>query len=117
LFSTAGAGYAPDELLLDPDAFESAIESILAMPPRGGSDCARELPPGHVNTWKLVADRGFFAFDADPLGGPYRLIAKPHVAARITDLPSSVALVVGRIHLPKVSLPNATEVNEDQIRH
>ncbi len=116
MFSSAGAGFAPDEILRDPEAFDSAIDAILNMPARSTAECVRELPPDRVNTWKLVAERGVFAFDSDPLGGPYRLIATPHAPVRAVDLPPSVSSVVGRIALPTVFFRSATELGESRIR-
>jgi hypothetical protein len=116
MFSTAGAGYAPAELLQDPEAFDSAIDAILQMPVRSAAACVRELPPGRVNTWKLIAERGVFAFDSDPLGGPYRLVASPHVAVLATELPSHVSSVASRIVLSNVLFRRATELGERQIR-
>jgi hypothetical protein len=117
LFSTAGAGFAPAELLRDPEGFDAAISAILKTPARTAADCGRDLPPGRVNTWRLVAERGLFAFDSDPLGGPYQLIAKPHIPVRAADLPTAIASVAGRIVLPAVSFKSANEVNEDEISH
>jgi len=117
LFSTAGAGFVPDELLRDPEGFDAAIKALLGMPARTTAKCGRDLPPGRVNTWRLVAERGLFAFDSDPLGGPYRLIAKPHVAVRARDLPPEISSVVGRIALTTVSFKVANEVNEYEIPH
>jgi hypothetical protein len=118
LFSTAGAGFAPDELLRDPEAFDAAIDAILEMPARSAAECDRDLPTGYANTWKLVAERGLFAFDSHPSGGgPYRVIARPHVPIRATDLPPLASSVAGRIVLPAVSFKTATEVNDEQIPH
>src|SRR5262245_42224964 len=74
-FSTAGGGYAPDELLRDTDLYDEAIEAILAVPARTEARFAPALAPGRENTWKLMAERGLFAFDSDPHGGPYRLVS------------------------------------------
>lgn len=117
LFSTAGAGFAPDELLRDPEAFDAAIAAVLDTPARSTVECGRDLPSGRVNTWRLVAERGLFAFDSDPSGGPYRLIAKPHAPVRATELPRSVASVAERITMPTVSFNSLTEVSEEQIPH
>jgi hypothetical protein len=116
LFSTAGAGYAPEGFLQDIAAFDSVIETILSMPPVTPATCSRELPIGRTNTWKLMAERGLFAFDSDPLGGPYRLIAAPQSPVALLDLPASVRAVVGRIVLPSVAFRAAKEVTEAQIR-
>src|SRR5215470_2211722 len=75
LFSTAGGGYAPHAFLQDVEAFDAAIASIISQPACTTTACSRELPTGLTNTWKLMAERGIFAFDSDPVGGPYRLIA------------------------------------------
>ncbi len=117
LFSTAGAGFAPEGLLQDPEAFDTAIDALLKMPARTAVDCGCDLPPGRVNTWRLVAERGLFAFDSDPLGGPYRLIAKPHSPVRANDLPTTVSSIAGRIVLPAVFFKIANEVNENEIPH
>jgi hypothetical protein len=117
LFSTAGAGFAPDELLRDPESFDRAIDAILSLPASSTAECKRELPSDRTNTWRLVAERGLFAFDSDPSGGPYRLIGKPNSPVRVGDLPSSISSVVKRIELPGLLFRNSTEVNEDQIPH
>src|SRR2546422_533950 len=60
---------------------------------RTTAKCERELRPDLTNTWKIMAERGIFAFDSDPLGGPYRLIATPQVPIRVDELPGAVAEV------------------------
>lgn len=94
LFSTAGGGYAPDAFLRDTDSHDAAIDAILASEPRSGVRFAPVLPPGRKNTWRLAAERGIFAFDSDPNGGPYRLVAAPDVPVRVRDLAEGVAAVV-----------------------
>ncbi|KYG01202.1 hypothetical protein BE20_53390 [Sorangium cellulosum] len=102
LFSTAGGGYAPDELLRDTDAHDAAIDAVLASPASTVARVAQELPPGLKNTWRMVAERGLFAFDSDPHGGPYRMVAAPADPIRIFDLPRSVIDVVERLKLRQV---------------
>ena len=70
LFSTAGAGYAPVEFLWNTEAHDRAIQAILALPASTAARLAPELAANLENTWKLVAERGLFAFDCDPNGGP-----------------------------------------------
>jgi hypothetical protein len=99
LFSTAGAGYAPQEFLRDTDAHDAAIRAVLALP---ASTTARFWPnvsPGLLNTWRLVAERGLFAYDSDPNGGPYRLVAAPAVPVRVGSLPFVAASAAGRLEL------------------
>lgn len=102
LFSTAGGGYAPDEFLRDTDAHDAAIDAVLASPASTVARFAPELPPGLKNTWRMVAERGLFAFDSDPHGGPYRMVAAPADPIRIVDLPRSVIDIVGRLKLRQV---------------
>jgi hypothetical protein len=94
LFSTAGGGYAPPAFLHDTDAHDAAIAALLALPASTSARFAPELEPGLENTWRLVAERGLYAYDADPAGGPYRLVAAPTTAARSSELPAAVAELV-----------------------
>lgn len=93
LFSTAGAGYAPQAFLRDTDAHDKAIQAALALPATTEAKFAPELGPGLINTWRLVAERGLYAYDCDPDGGPYRLVAAPAVPVRVDTLPPDVASV------------------------
>ena len=100
LFSTAGAGDVPNAFLQDTGAHETAIDAVLALPASTQARFAPTIGPNLVNTWRLVAERGLYAFDCDPSGGPYRLVAAPTVAVPIANLPSIVAEVARRICLP-----------------
>jgi len=116
LFSTAGGGYAPDAFIASIATFDEAIDAILLMPPISVATCTRELPDGLENTWKLIAERGFFAYDSDPLGGPYRLIAAPLNPVALANLPVPIRNVAGTIVLPSVAFKRAREITEEQIR-
>src|SRR5262245_7550067 len=83
LFSTAGGGYAPHELLRDTEAHDAAIEAILGTPVSTQARFAPQLAAGHENTWLMVAERGLYAFDSDAQGGPYRCVAAPAVPVRV----------------------------------
>lgn len=100
LFSTAGAGYAPAEFLCDTNAHDVAIQAVLALPATTEARLFPRIVTGLVNTWRLVAERGLYAYDCDSSGGPYRLVAAPVVAARIDALPPAVADVASKIRLP-----------------
>jgi hypothetical protein len=117
LLSTAGGGYAPKAFLADIDAFDAAIATILSLAPRTtAATCNRELPAGLTNTWKLMAERGLFAFDSDPHGGPYRLIAAPHRPVSLQDLPPMVRGVAERVVLSTVVFRVVREISESDIR-
>ena len=83
LFSTAGAGYPPEEFLEDTDVYDAAIDAVLALPASTTAKVAPPTRPGFTNTWTLAAERGLFAFDCDPNGGPYVLAAAPTAATRV----------------------------------
>lgn len=97
LFSTAGGGHAPEAFLLDTGRHDAAIEMLLGMPAGTSALFSPHVAPGLDNTWRQVAERGLFAFDSDPGGGPYRLVAAPEVPIQIDNLPSAVADVAAAI--------------------
>ncbi|NOU28143.1 MAG: hypothetical protein HOO96_09590 [Polyangiaceae bacterium] len=102
LLSTAGGGYAPEEFLRDTDLHDAAIREILALEPSTEAVFAPELAANLANTWRLVAERGLFAFDADPSGGPYRLVAAPRVPRPSSMLPPLAAAATARLVLEHV---------------
>ncbi|XYH92482.1 hypothetical protein ACMHYB_31965 [Sorangium sp. So ce1128] len=110
LFSTAGGGYAPDEFLRDTDAHDAAIDAVLASPASTVARFAPELPPGLKNTWRMVAERGLFAFDSDPHGGPYRMVAAPVDPIRMADLPRLVIDIVEHLKLRQVRFTDQSVV-------
>jgi hypothetical protein len=113
LFSTAGGSHAPPAFLLDPDAHERAIDAVLAMPPCTTARFAPELPPNRVNTWKLAAERGLFAYDGDVHGGPYRLVAAPWVPVQFDQLPAGVRLVVQGLRFSRIRFEDCRELRQD----
>lgn len=102
LFSTAGGGYAPEEFLRDTDLHDAAIREILALAASTEAVFAPELAANLANTWRLVAERGLFAFDADPSGGPYRLVAAPRVPRPASMLSPLAAAATARLVLEHV---------------
>lgn len=60
----------PPQFLKDTDAHASAIEAILAASPTTSARSAPSLAPDVMNTWKLMAERGLFAYDSDFHGTP-----------------------------------------------
>ncbi|HET6148599.1 MAG TPA: hypothetical protein VFH68_13780 [Polyangia bacterium] len=117
LFSTAGGGYAPDGFLRDTERHDVAIGAILAHPESTSARFAPELAPGLKNTWRMVAERGLFAFDADCNGGPYNLVAAPETPARLTELPMEAGRVAGAMKLPHLRFAHAAVLSEDDIRN
>lgn len=114
-FSTAGGGFAPEEFLQDADAHERAIDSILSLAPRTLASCTRQSRPGLTNTWQMMAERGIFAFDSDPLGGPYQRVASPAVPIPTDDLPDEAAEVARRNTYPHLRFYALTEISADQL--
>ncbi|RKR86708.1 hypothetical protein BDK92_0971 [Micromonospora pisi] len=116
LFSTAGGGYAPDEFLRDTNAHEGAIAAILACSATTTARIAPALAPQYVNTWKLVAERGLFAFDADPNGGPYGLVAAPEVPVRADQLPAAAVAVLRSLTFGQLRFADLATVSEQVLR-
>lgn len=116
LFSTAGGGYAPEEFLRDTDAHDAAIDAILASPASTAVHFAPELPAGLKNTWRMIAERGIFAFDSDPHGGPYHLLAAPVAPVRVADLPPLAAKVVGLLRFHHMRFLSLSVVSTDLLQ-
>lgn len=102
LFTTAGFGVAPTGLLRDPEAHERGIATVLAGPPSTAARCAPTVGLGRVNTWHLMVERGFYAFDGDPQDGSYRRVGVPCEPRRIVDVGVEVAAVALTAHLINV---------------
>lgn len=111
-FSTAGGGYAPRRFLADPDAHERAIAQLLALPRRTEASCEPSLCTRLVDTWQLIGERGVFAFDSDPAGGPYRRIAVPGTPVYVKELPRDVAHAALKIRYAQLDFASATEISE-----
>jgi hypothetical protein len=48
----------------------------------------------------VIAERGLYAYDCEPSGGSYRLVAAPVVAAKADTLPRAVVDVATQIRCP-----------------
>jgi hypothetical protein len=59
----------------------------------------------------MMAERGIFAFDSDPDGGPYRLVACPEIPVRVSELPAAVAAVARRITYLHLEFAELSEVS------
>jgi hypothetical protein len=116
LFSTAGGGYAPDEFLQDTDAHTAAIKAVLACQATTSARFAPALAPECENTWKLVAERGLFAFDADVNGGAYRLVAAPDVAINAAHLPEVAVDAMRSLTFPRLRFSNLTTLSEQALQ-
>ena len=100
LFTTAGAGWAPLAFLRDTDAHAAALDALLALAASTTARFAPRYGADVVNTWQLVAERGLFAYDCEPTGGPYRQVAAPVVAVQVDTLPPPVAARVRAVRIP-----------------
>jgi hypothetical protein len=116
LFSTAGTGYVPGKFLQDTAAHDAAINAILQMPAITQASFAPEIPPPLNNTWKQVAERGLYAFDCDPGGGPYRLVAAPVVPRRVEELPARAGDTAAHIAFRALRFRDHSTLTEDVLR-
>jgi hypothetical protein len=112
LFSTAGAGHAPAAFLDDTDGHQRAIDDILGSPKVCEAVFYPKVRDGLINTWRLAAERGLYAFDADPNGGPYKLVAKPVVSRHLPTLPLGMQSLVKGTTFTKLNFERDTVVTE-----
>ena len=122
-FSTAGGGYVPAEFLQDTDAHDAAIDAILSLNASTRTQFAADLPSdlkkpvlpsGLRNTWGIMAERGLFAFDSDPNGGPYRLVAAPEIPTSINELPSQAVKILSELKLNHIKFALVSIISKDQ---
>lgn len=113
IFSTAGAGFAPSKFVEDIDAHDAAIRVIMALPVSSEVCFAPEVADNLVNTWRDAAMRGLFAFDSDPNGGPYRLVAAPLLPIDVVDLPEAVSSVAASIQFKNILFEKIEEVDRE----
>lgn len=119
LFSTGGAGFAPSAFLRDTESHDSAIRTLMSQDARTNARFAPTLDPSKTNTWRMAAERGLYAYDCDPSGGPYVLVAAPMRALGLEEVGEQVGLVASRISLrlafadsPSISGPELLEALE-----
>ena len=116
LFTTAGGGYAPEEYLHNMDAHIAAIDAILTLPARTTPRFAPEPSDDHVNTWRLVAERGLFAFDSDVEGGPYAQVAAPQIPIPATELPAIVLEVLNPLQYHQLHFATSPSISAEFLR-
>ena len=112
LLSTAGGGFVPDAALDIMGEYDDAIDAILAFPENTVAAYAPTIPAHLTNTWRLVAERGLYAFDADANGGPYRCVAAPHVAIQADHLPALARSLALRFVLTARRFDEASQLDE-----
>ena len=117
LFSTACGGYAPDQILRDTDAHETATIAVLACRATTSTRFAPTLASKYENTWKLVAERGLFAFDADANGSPYQLVAAPEDAIDVDQLPEAAVDVIRFLTFPQLRFSSMTMLSQHDLRN
>ena len=100
LFSTAGGGRAPQAVLEDTDVHDAGLDALMALEPHSSLRFGRELKVGLKNTWNEAARRGVFAFDSDPHGAPYQLVAAPKHPILLHEAPGPTAIAAGAVKLP-----------------
>lgn len=103
VFSTAGGGVAPPAFLADTDAHDAGLEALLQSSQMTSARFFPELAEGLDNTWRDAALRGVFAFDSDPNGSPYRLVAAPTRPVRLSEAPGLTSEAAGRVQLDHLS--------------
>ncbi|QAT81660.1 hypothetical protein EJ065_0045 [Corallococcus coralloides] len=115
LLSTAGGGYVPRQVLRDTDALDAAIQAILESAVSSGVRFAPSVAEGCENTWLMMAERGVFAFDADPYGGPYKRVAMPERPIRIEELAEAARPLVRMMALEGLRFSEIEKIDGDTL--
>jgi hypothetical protein len=115
LFSTAGFGFAPDTSLRRGTDHEDAIAAILITRASTTARFAPDLAAGLENTWRLMAERGLYAFDWDHARDRYILVAAPGAPTGLNALPLVAAIVARQIAFPRLHFANLTEFTENLV--
>lgn len=108
MLSSAGAGLAPLAFRRDVKSHELAIEALLRGPTRSAVVEAPVLKNELINTWRLVVERGLFAYDADPNGGPYVRVGVPASPVALDELPERLRAVVMDLCFPDLRFEDTT---------
>jgi hypothetical protein len=114
-FSTAGAGYPPAGLLQNVDLHDAAIDALLQTPPSSTGRCVATTPGNLPNPWQAMMERGLFAYDSHPNGGPYARCAVPGTPATLASLPEVVQRAARTVAMPAVDFRTARVLDRDQI--
>lgn len=64
----------------------------------------------------MMAERGVFAFDSDPEGGPYVLEASPIVPIQLDELPPIASEVARRLVFPRLRFDKMKKIPVDLLR-
>src|SRR5262249_46321910 len=91
-FTSAALSSAPATFLAGTSG-HLAIKATLDLPTSTTAKYAPHLAPRFENTWRLMAERGLFAYDSDPYRDAYLLVAEPRLPARLRDVPDIARIV------------------------
>lgn len=118
VFATAGAGCPPSGLLRAVDEHRVAIDALTALPVSCAvvrcDYVATEL--GFPDTWRLVAERGVFGYDAIGRKYIYVCSAVPSVPINVRDLPDSIRRVALSVVFQGLVFSPHMLFGEDEIR-
>lgn len=87
LFSNAGNGDAPSEVLRYWKLVDEATDSLRQLPAVGE---AVLLSQGSCDFWTGASERGLVTYDWKFWGGPYAQVATPSIPLKLQELPVSV---------------------------
>lgn len=114
-FSGAGGGALPESFLRDPDSHEAAIEELLASAPTITARSLQTVSSDAQDTWRMMAERGLFAFDSDPNGGPYCLMAAPDQPTSPDSLSERARLTAQGTVLRGIRFPAVSEISNEAV--
>lgn len=114
-FSTAGSGFYPVLFAKNLEIYQEMIGFILTLSECTDTLFAPHLSKGVSNDWRDFAARGFYAFDGDPSGGPYRKVAAPVSPILVSDiLLESIRSSIEKIKFELICFQDLSVIKKNQ---
>lgn len=96
VFTTADYGPVPDNVNLDPNEVDGAIEHLHRLPLTSEADqIIKPASDGNYADWYSYSVQGFYAYDWHRQHGPYIRLSVPTVPIAITSLPLTMQAAAG----------------------
>jgi hypothetical protein len=107
-FSSAGSGLVHPAATVMMSRYEAIIAQAISLPVC--TIASGSMVNAVIDTWRLMAERGWYAYDADTNGGPYERVSTPMRPARLSELPGEIANLVRLVRFRGVSFSNLASV-------
>lgn len=110
-FSTAGCGAPPMALADDFASYNDGVAEMSALSKVGPARCCPEVAEDAVYIWRTMAERGIYAFDSTPLGGPYRLRCAPITPMLLHTFSPAIQALCSRVRFPELNFSDREAID------